>query len=395
MHRENQKAPATVLYVVDALGLGGKTKSLVDLACNLDPERYQPVVCGFNEEKGILVERLRAAGIPMHIVPCREGLNFGMVARLMPLIRSIRPAVIHCYNPRPIIYGGLAARLMGVRGTVGSLSAFACQVPDRNYDFLPQALCTVSRRNVYRNRLASRLMRYLVTVSSALGERFFRYNRLPLEKLRIVSYGANVEHAWSHTQEEIAVLRQQIGVRAGEILIGSVGRLVEQKDYPTQLKAFALAARQMPELRMVLAGDGPLAEPLKQLARELGIQNRVSFLGLWEKVPLLLRSLDIFVLASKFEPYGVVLLEAKAAGVSIAATNVNEVPEIIVDGRSGLLAAPGDPENLSRVLLALAADPGLRQSLGRQALVEARERHSLQAMLKGYQEIYDDVRQSA
>src|ERR1700682_4735971 len=135
--RGSVSSTATVLYVVDALGLGGKTKSMVDLACNLDPARYRAVVCTFTEEGGILPERLRLHGIPLHTVPCADGLNFGMVARIAPLIWKVRPAVVHCYNPRPIVYGGIAARLMGVRGTVGSLSAFACQVPDRTYDFLP------------------------------------------------------------------------------------------------------------------------------------------------------------------------------------------------------------------------------------------------------------------
>ncbi len=346
---------ATVLFIVDALGLGGKTKSMVDLACNLDPSRYRSVVCSFSTETGVLAERLRESGIPLHSVPCPDGLNFSMVARLAPLMWKLRPAVVHCYNPRPIIYGGVAARLSGIRATVGSLSAFACQVPDRTYDFLPQQLSTVSRRNVYRNRIAARLMQHLVTVSSTLGE-------------------------------------QRIGARQGEILIGSVGRLVEQKDYPTQLRAFALASAQVPELRMVLAGDGPLLNPLKELVHELGLEHRVTFLGLSTEVPLLMRSLDIFVLASKFEPYGVVLLEAKAAGVPIASTSVNEIPEIVSDGQSGLLAPPGDPAKLAEILVKLATNPALRRRLGQRAVEEARERHSLQAMIKGYQEIYDEIR---
>jgi len=383
---------ATVLFIVDALGLGGKTKSMVDLACNLDPSRYRSVVCSFSTETGVLAERLRESGIPLYSVPCPDGLNFSMVARLAPLMWKLRPAVVHCYNPRPIIYGGVAARLSGIRATVGSLSAFACQVPDRTYDFLPQQLSTVSRRNVYRNRIAARLMQHLVTVSSTLGERFFSYNRLPPHKLRVVSYGADVDRFSRPQPEEIAAMRQRIGARQGEILIGSVGRLVEQKDYPTQLRAFALASAQVPELRMVLAGDGPLLNPLKELVHELGLEHRVTFLGLSTEVPLLMRSLDIFVLASKFEPYGVVLLEAKAAGVPIASTSVNEIPEIVSDGQSGLLAPPGDPAKLAEILVKLATNPALRRRLGQRAVEEARERHSLQAMIKGYQEIYDEIR---
>src|SRR5262249_3828675 len=123
--------------------------------------------------------------------------------------------------------------------------------------------------------------------------------------------------------EEIAALRAQLGAGKDTVLVGSVGRLVEQKDYPTQLRAFALAAKQEPRLRMVLAGDGPLRGEIEAMATQLGITERLVLLGHWTRVPALLRALDVFVLASKFEPYGVALLEAKCAGSAIVATAVN------------------------------------------------------------------------
>jgi glycosyltransferase involved in cell wall biosynthesis len=237
-------------------------------------------------------------------------------------------------------------------------------------------------------------MRCLVAVTPSLGARFCQYNGVPLHKLRIAPYGANVEAPWRHSADEVAALRDRLRIQPDEVLIGSVGRLIEAKDYPTQFRAFALAARCLPRLRMVLAGDGPLRDSLHQLTRELGIEERVHFLGHWEEVPLLLRALEVFVLSSKFESYGVALLEAKAAGVAIAATRVHEVPEIIDDGRSGLLVPAESPESLAEVFVRLARDPDLRHRLGRQALQEAREQHSLQAMVRTYQELYDQVRES-
>ena len=142
-------------------------------------------------------------------------------------------------------------------------------------------------------------------------------------------YGADLRAVDRVTAERVSELRRQLGFRSDDVVIGSVGRLVEQKDYPTQLRAFALAAARVPSLRMVIAGDGPLRSMLEQLARELAIADRVRFLGNWDDVPALLRSVDLFALASKFEPFGVALLEAKAAGLPIVATAVNEIPEIV------------------------------------------------------------------
>lgn len=377
------------MYIVDSLGLSGKTRTMVYLASHLDPKRFQAEVCTLSPEKSVLTEQLAASNVPVHLIPCKDGLDVSAVVRVGRLIRSTHADVVHCYNPRPILYGGIAARFLGVDARLGSLSAFACQVPDRAYGFLPQPLATRSRRNVLRNRLSFHLMRCLATVSASLGKRFCEYNSLPMDKLRVVPYGADLSAVDRVTVDEAAALRREIGFAADDVVIGSIGRLVEQKDYPTQLKAFAIAARHVPRLRMVLAGDGPLDQTLRQTVLERGLEDRVRFIGHWERVPALLRSLDIFVLASKFEPFGVAILEAKAAGVAIVATRVNEIPEILSDGESGLLTPAEDPDGMARAFITLATDAALRARLGRRARLEAEQRHSLDAVVDAYQQLYE------
>lgn len=374
--------------LVDGLGLSGKTRTLVHLALRLDPARFRAAVCTYSSERSVLTAQLESAGIPVHTLPARDGLDVGALSRTARLVRTMKPDLVHCFNPRPILYGGIAARVRGA-GAVGSLSAFACQVPDRQYDFLPQPLATASRRNVYRNRIAATTMQYLVTVSPSLGRRFCEYNHVPLAKLRVVPYGADLSAIESVSPEAARAMRTEIGAAPEDVLIGSVGRLVEQKDYPTQLRAFAQAIGRAPQLRMVLAGDGPLEASIRTMIRELGIQDRVTLVGHCSCVPVLLRALDVFVMASKFEPYGVALLEAKAAGLPIVATRVNEIPEIIEDGRSGLLTSPGEPEEMADLLVRLAEERGLRERLGSEAVVDARERHGIAAAVRAYQDVYD------
>jgi len=384
----------TVLYLIDGLGLSGKTKAIVDLVCGLDPARYQPVVACFDKERSPLLEPLIARDIPLHEIPCPDGLNLSVMLRLGQLMRQVKPTVVHCYNPRTMLYGGMVARTLGIKATVGSLSAFACLTPDQRYDFLPQRLFTASRRNRIRNRVVARLMGTLVTVARSLGERFCAFNGIDPARLRIVSYGVDLDRFARITDAEIAAYRQSLGAPEGAVIVGSVGRLVEQKDYPTQLRALAHALKTAPRLWMVLAGDGPLRADLEALVASLGIGQRVRFLGHTSQAPLLLRSLDIFVLASKFEPYGVAVLEAKAARVAIAATNVNELPELVVDGEMGLLSPSGNPQAMGDSFARLAGDADLRRRLGNNAAADAFRRHSLAAAIDGYQAIYDHVRQS-
>jgi glycosyltransferase involved in cell wall biosynthesis len=399
-------APRKVLYVLDSLGLSGRTKGIMDVALNLDRARFEPVFCSLSDEDSPLRDRLVDLRIPLEQLTAGAGLRVRTVktvGTLRDIIRRHDVQVVHSVNPRPMLYGGLAARLCGVRATIGSLSAFACQVPDRKYRFLPQDLVNRGMRNAWRNQAVARLTRFVVAVSRGLGERFCRFTaeaygplrwlgrEALMKKLRVISYGVDVAAYDAVTAEERAAMRARLGAAADTVLVGSVGRLIEQKDYPTQLRAFALASRREPRLRMVLAGDGPLRASIESLASELGITNHVTLLGHWTAVPQLIRSLDAFVLASKFEPYGVALLEAKAAGVAIVATRVNEIPSLLDDDASGLLVPPESPAELADAFVRLARNPELRRNLGRAAAADARHRHAIKATSLAYQSLYDDA----
>ncbi|HYU15201.1 MAG TPA: glycosyltransferase [Candidatus Acidoferrum sp.] len=391
-----------VLYVMDTLGLSGRTKGIIDLALHLDPGRYRPIFCSLGEESSALADRLTERSIPIEMLPIQAGLRPDGVWKLASLIRRHGIQVVHPVNPRPLLYAGLAARLCGVRSRVGSLSAFACQTPDREYGFLPQELVNRGRKQALRNQLACALMRYVVAVSDELGERFCRFTAdaagpvAPLgyrslrRRMRTISYGIDLAPYQAVTDAAVAALRDKLGAGPGTVLVGSVGRLVEQKDYPTQLRAFALAARVEPRLRMVLAGDGPLRGDIEAQAAELRIADRMVLLGHWTRVPELLRALDVFVLASKFEPYGVALLEAKCAGCAIVATSVNEIPKLLEDGATGLVVPPETPDAMARAFIRLAQEDGLRRALAAKAFAEAEKKHSIQAVAAAYQALYDD-----
>jgi glycosyltransferase involved in cell wall biosynthesis len=389
-----------VLYIMDTLGLSGRTKGIIDLALHLDRERYRPIFCSLGEEVSELAERLREHDVPIEVLPLPAGLRPDSVWRLASLIRRLGVKVVHPVNPRPLLYAGLAARLLGIRATIGSLSAFACQTPDREYTFLPQELVNRGRRQALRNHLACGLMRYVVAVSDELGERFCRFTadatgpmsrigyRALRTRMRTISYGIDLGPYRAVGSDEIAALRTQLGANGETVLVGSVGRLVEQKDYPTQLQAFAIAARAEPRLRMVLAGDGPLRGAIETQLAELGITDRVVLLGHWTRVPALLRALDVFVLASKFEPYGVALLEAKCAGSSIVATAVNEIPRLLRHGVTGLVVPAESPQPMADAFLQMARDRVLRRSLSNNALAEAEQKHSIHAVARAYQTLY-------
>jgi glycosyltransferase involved in cell wall biosynthesis len=266
-------------------------------------------------------------------------------------------------------------------------------VPDRNYAFLPQQLITASRRNKLRNRFVASLVRRLAVVSQRLGEDFCAFNGIASSRLSIVPYGVRTgEPEGSPARASSRMqLRAALGVTPEDIVVGSVGRLVEQKDYPTELRGFALAWRAEPRLVLILIGDGPLRAELESLAASLGIAHRVRFLGYRPDVPRLFHAIDLFALASKFEPFGIAILEAKASGVPILSAAVNEIPDILSHGKSGRLFEASSAESFSQALLDLIRDPAGTRAMAAEAYREAEVRHGLEAMIDSYQRLYDEI----
>lgn len=162
------------------------------------------------------------------------------------------------------------------------------------------------------------------------------------------------------------------------------GRLTKQKDYPTLFRAFARLSGA--DIRLDILGDGELRPDLEQLARDLGIADRVNFLGFQRDPFSHMRRADIFVLSSRWEGFGNVLVEAMAMGAPVVATDCPHGPsEIITDGKTGLLVPTQDPDALARALQRLIDDAGLRQRLGTDGQTHA-QRFSAQRIGAAYAE---------
>jgi glycosyltransferase involved in cell wall biosynthesis len=171
--------------------------------------------------------------------------------------------------------------------------------------------------------------------------------------------------------------------------IGLIGRMNSPvKNHPAFLRAAARLAPKYPRLQFVLAGDGPLRPGLERMAKDLGIAGRVNFLGDCRDIPAVLASLDVSVLPSSSESLSNAILESMAAGVPVVATRVGGNPEIVTDGETGLLVAPGDDDQLVAALERMLTDEGLRKACGRKSRSFTRAECSLQQICKRYEDLY-------
>ena len=208
---------------------------------------------------------------------------------------------------------------------------------------------------------------------------------LPEDKLLTIHYGLDkVPTAPSELTPE------QAGIPAEAPLVLAIGRLIAQKDHETLLRSFARIRGRHPDARLAILGWGALEEPTRALARELGLADTVLLPGRIEPQAWLERA-DVFAHTPRWEGFGIVLLEAMLAGLPVVATRVSAVPEIVVDGETGVLTDAGDTESIAAALEELLADPARRTALGAAGRARALSEFSVARMTERTIAVYREA----
>jgi glycosyltransferase involved in cell wall biosynthesis len=209
-------------------------------------------------------------------------------------------------------------------------------------------------------RLCARRARRIIAISGAV-KRYVESNGIaPACKVDVIHYGLDLGPGPAGAEE----IRRGWGVPADGMLIGTVARLVPQKALHVLLQAFrAFSERTGTGARLAIVGRGPLESSLARQAERLGLGDKVIWAGFREDIPAVMAAFDVFALSSEYEGFGLVLLEAMAAGRPVVATRVSAIPEVVADGESGLLIPRGDVSAMADAFMRLR-DSGRRESMG-------------------------------
>ena len=210
------------------------------------------------------------------------------------------------------------------------------------------------------------------------------FDAIPASRLVLLPYG--IPLAELDCPETYAEARERLQVSG--FVVGTVGRLEEQKGHADLLNAWPDLRREIPDLTLLIVGGGRRQEALQRRVGELGALGRVRFLGTRRDLPLIYRALDLYVQPSRWEGLPLALLKAMGAGLPAVATRVSGIEEVITDGVNGCLVAPGHPEALAQAILSLYRHPGTRARLGKEAMGTVRAHYSQEAMLARLEEIY-------
>lgn len=362
-----------VLFVIRHMNMGGAQRQLAHLAAGLDRGRFRPAVACLHRDEPLLAE-LRSRGVETFLLPARRGLDPALPWRLARLARHHGTRILHSFLFAGNAWGRIAARLARVPIAIAS----------ERTDSAGRR-----RREILVERLLAPLTQAYVVNSAAVGRTLAGQVPAVAGRICCIPNGIDLEAFAVDRATARATLRQAIGARAGDRLLGIVGNLTPDKAHRDLLEAVAHLGPARQGLHLVLMGEGGLRAEITMQAAQLGLASQVHLLGLRQDVPSILAGLDLLVQASLREGMPNAVLEGMAAGLPIVATNVGGTAEALADGACGVLLPPGDPAALGSALRDLLADPGRAAQLAAAARRRVEERYSLSRMIEETQALYN------
>lgn len=369
-------APLRVAQVVATAGATGVESYLLTLMSAFDPARVTATL--FVPRPGVLVERMQARGLSVEMGAPTRKLAFAEADALAQRWRG-RFDVVHAHGPRAAFWAHRAARRAGIR-------PFVATVHELRWQTLPPGI----KREAWialEARVLARASR-LVTVSDATRRDLIA--RMPHLADRTETVYASTP--WLLEPERLPRARPAEG-RDGPLRLATVARLNWQKGYDLLLPALATVRDRGLDFTLDIVGAGVLEKSMRELARRLGIADRLRWLGSAADVPSVLAAAQAFVTTTRSEMFGIAVLEAMAMGLPVVAPAVGSLPEVVADGVTGTLV-PFEPEStlplrVADVLTRWAASPELRASLGAAGVVRASEVFGPARLAAGIAAVYE------
>lgn len=339
-----------VLHIITTICRGGAENQLLTLIRE-QVSTGRKVSLIFLKDQPELLGELRRMGVEVH----SEFSRLSPLAQVVSIRKFLKgkEVLVHGHLPRAELIAALAKR--------GNALVVTRHNAEKFFPSAPKFLSSALSRYVIRRANAT------IAISQSVSDFLYENKELPKDVKPVViyyGYQSNSQHA------DLKKLRESLNIPLGAIVIGTVARLTTQKDLPTLLHAFA-SLESNDNLRLLMVGDGPLRNELKSMAIELDIQDQVIWAGRTDKVFAHLSLMDVFVLTSTYEGFGLVLLEALEAHLPVIASNVSAIPEVLGLSYPGLVE-PGNyrafAEKISEFILQDSVDKERIENTGQNRL---------------------------
>ena len=363
-----------ILHVMSRLPVGGVENQLLTVLRKYDRERVQPYVCCLSD-KGEVGREIEQLGIEVFCLnKLRHRFDWTIVKDIYSLIKHKDVEIVRTHQYHANLYGRLAAIFARVSCTVASVHNIYTM--DKKFH----------RRII--NKLLTGFTDKVIAVSEAVKSDIVRYDSVPEEKVDVIYNGIDTG---SFLRADGSKIRSEFGIPATVPVIGTVGRLSPQKGQKYLLEAIARAVKKHPHIVLLIVGNGPINDELREYASTLGIKEHAIFTGARKDIPVLLAAMDVFVFPSLWEGLGNALIEAMAAGKPIIASDLPPVREVINSHEVGILVPAADYREIASALERLLSDKELSNAMGEAARKRAATCFDIDYTMKRYMDLFTDI----
>ncbi len=362
-----------VMQIINSLDIGGAERVAINIAANLDPQRFDPMILTL-EGLGPFSAVLDRQGIEYASLFKKPGTRPSTFFGIAQQIRERKIDIVTTHNYGALYYGSFGSRIGGCRRLLHV---------DHNRMYASK------RRLLIPHKLPASMAYKVIAVSKEIRTYLISHEGIKPERIGIISNG--IDEGLYTGNLDRRLVKTRLGIPEDRILIGTGARLVPEKGLTHLLDAMSILGKKRGDFLLVIAGDGPLRKDLEKRVRDNGLSSHVSFLGERTDFHEIIRLFDIYVLPSVSEGLPLSLLEAMAARKAIVASKVGGIPDVITAGNNGLLVPPGEPRPLSDAIGYLMDNPLKRSEFGERAYAGFREKHSAKTMADAYGLLYEQM----
>jgi len=376
-------AKIKIVQVITRLIKGGAQKVCLDITEGLPKDRYEVFLLSGPETglEGSLWDKAKQIqGVNINTVPelVRE---ISPIKDLLALFRlyyffsKISPDIVHCHTSKAGFIGCLAGWLARVPVIIfsphGHLFSPTAKIPSVSHGTLRMQFF------YFLTKLAYLLSTKVIAQNSADRDEQIKLRLGPASKYKII-----------HNAVEIKPVAPAQSGNKNYPILATVGRLSAEKGQVYLLEALKSVRKEFPDTQLLVIGDGILRKELETFVEKENLNNNVRFTGLCDDPSQLLKDIDIFVLPSLYESFGIVLLEAMAQGKPVIASNVNGIPEVVTDGETGILVPPANPGALSEAIIKLTRDKELAKKMGQAGYERVKKLFRREQMVDNFDNLY-------
>ncbi len=366
-----------VFHLISSLGFFGAENVLIQLTKELRHTDFSPLIGVFKNLHNPHVEVAEEAkrhNLTVEIFPCNGKLDLKTISLIREVLEKNGVDIIHTHGYKSNLYA-LASSFGKNISLITTCHNWLGD--DRKMKFY-----------AWLDKFFLNKFDKLIAVSDDVKREILKHE-IQADKVLIISNGVELERFNNH--KDPSYIYREFNIDPGCKIIGTVGRLTEEKGHIYILQATVKIMEQYPKVVLLIVGDGPLRNELQERVEDLGIRDKVIFTGMRSDTPELYSLMEFFILSSITEGLPVALLEAMASKKPVIATEVGAVPKVIQDGHSGLLVEPKDVEGLSKAIIDLLENPDQAAYLALNGYEEVTNEFSSQKMAERYVEVYKEV----